>query len=260
MISKQKDNLLWFEFELFQPYSNIIRHGCFTKRGGVSQKPYAGLNVGSNVGDDPLHVRENQKQLCACFENTIDMLCEAEQIHTTNSCLIQTKPEKPPAADILLTNRPNIILMIKHADCQAALLYDPVHHAACSVHAGWRGLVQRAYTKALQEMNKHFSTSANDLLVGIAPSLQVCHSEFVDWKKSFPNDLWTFSKPNNHMDLIGIAKEELISSGVLPEHIEASSLCTFDEQELFFSYRREKTTGRCGTCIQLGAVKKKPSE
>lgn len=251
MHTRKKKSLQWFEFEIFQPYSDRIRHGCFTKLGGSSQGPYASLNVGSNVGDNPPDVMENRARIADCFESDLLHLFDVDQVHKTESVLIAQNPTSSIQADILLSDRPRSILMIKHADCQAALLYDPEHHVCAAVHAGWRGLVQKAYTKALSEMSRLWKSDPQKILVGISPSLKVCHSEFLSWKTDFPKEMHTFVREGNRMDLIGIAQHELVQARVSLKHIEIAPFCTYDLPELFFSYRKDKVTGRTATCIQL---------
>lgn len=251
MQKRQKNGLQWFEFELFQPHTHRIRHGCWTRLGGTSKGPYASLNVGSNVGDRTDDVMQNRARIADCFTSDLTHLFDVEQIHKTDCVLVKQDSTSSMRADILLSETPNHILMIKHADCQAALLYDPEHHVCAAVHAGWRGLVQKAYTKALYEMSRLWKTNPQHILVGISPSLGVCHSEFLSWKEEFPPEMWPFAREASHMDLNGIAKQEFLQAGVLAEHIEIANLCTYDTPELFFSYRRDKVTGRTATCIQL---------
>jgi YfiH family protein len=247
----KKKQLSWLEFDIFQPYCNRIRHGCFTRKGGTSQVPYSSLNVGSNVGDNPSHVEANRALIANCFDSELKYLFDVEQVHKTNSVLIQKEPTSFIQADILLNSTKNNILMIKHADCQAALFYDPEHHTCAVVHAGWRGLVQQAYTKAISEMTRLWKTNPKNLLVGISPSLSLSHSEFLSWQKDFPQEMWSWATPENKIDLLGISKQELTQAGVLFHNIECAQICTFETSDLFFSYRREKITGRNATCIQL---------
>ena len=247
----RNDSLSWLEFDIFQPYRTFIRHGCFTRQGGVSHGPYDSLNVGTNVGDIPTHVVQNRSLITKSLGIPAHLLFDVEQVHKTNHVLVNIKPTSHIQADILLTDKPNYALMIKHADCQAALLYDPEHHVCAAVHAGWRGLVQKAYTKALLEMKKLWNTNPQCVLVGISPSLGLCHSEFLSWKEDFPPELWPFQRGENKMDLLAIAQQELLQAGILAEHLEIAHICTYDTPERFFSYRREKMTGRTATCIKL---------
>lgn len=256
---KKTNPIICFEFELFQPYSHYLRHCCFTRQGGVSQAPYDSLNVSYSAGDNIDHVYENKARIARYFSVASDKLFDVEQVHgNAIEKAISTKTSHKKA-DILLSNTVSNVLMIKHADCQAALFYDPVHQAIAAAHAGWRGLVQNVYTKTIQAMSQEFNSHPKDVLVGISPSLGLLHSEFRSWKEEFPEPLWKFCSHNHHMDLRAIAHEELISAGILPKHIEIAPQCTFEEPDLFFSYRREQITGRCASCIQIYSSTKKTS-
>ena len=251
MLQQKQNQVEWLEFELFQPYRHRLLHGCFTRKGGVSNPPYDSLNVGLSVGDDRHDVLENRARIAQALGIDTSHLFDVEQIHTTDVVMVRDEPTSHRQADILLTETPNRLLMIKHADCQAGLFYDPVHHVCAAVHAGWKGLVQKAYTKAIHTMTQLWNTSPEDLLVGISPSLMLCHSEFRSWKEETPQEMWRFIKEEKHVDLMEMAKEELLRAAIAPHHIECARLCTFDCDELFFSYRRSKVTGRTATCITL---------
>lgn len=246
----EKNGLSWFEFEVFAPYKQYLSHACFTRKGGVSNVPYDSLNTGLSVGDAHEHVQENRRRIASHFNGTEDLLFSVEQVHGLDFFIAENTPPQERKGDILLTKTAQNILMIKHADCQAAILYDPIHHAVATVHAGWRGQVQKAYTKALDLMQRLWNTKTSDVLVGVSPSLGILHSEFLSWKEQFPEELWSFCH-KNHMDLKAIALYELLKAGVQEKNIEISPCCTFEQEELFFSYRRDHVTGRLATCVQL---------
>lgn len=273
------DGLAWYEFELFMPYKHKIKHACFTRKGGVSNGPYRSLNLGLSVGDNEEQVVENRRRVASFFDATLKQLFDLEQVHSTHSVEVFNAPfSSKPQGDILLTQAKNAVLLIKQADCQAAILYDPLHHVVSCVHAGWRGQVKRAYTTAIHEMEKKWKSRPKDILVGISPSLGFDKSEFLSWEEDFPKCFHAFVYPNNlknrtfskttldyethrstpehvqdkdHADLKAMARYELLEAGIVEEHIEISPLCTYEYEDLFFSYRRDKTTGRQGTAVQL---------
>ena len=250
MILQEKNGLSYFTFEIFLPFQDKLHHGCFTRKGGVSSPPFDSLNIGLSVGDIPENVLENRRRIASHFNISLEKLFHLEQVHGLDFFIANEGPQKDQKGDILLTNTKENVLMIKHADCQAAILYDPIHQALALVHAGWRGLVQKAYTKAITLMHTNWQTNPKDLLAGIAPSLGLSHSEFVSWQQEFTEEMWPFCHHNN-MDLKAIALNELLKAGLQKKNIEISPLCTFDNEELFFSYRRDHKTGRLATCAQL---------
>lgn len=153
--------------------------------------------------------------------------------------------------DAMITNTVHLGLLITHADCQSAILYDPINHALALVHCGWRGNVQSIYSHTIKKMRTHYGTKPENLLVGISPSLGPNYSEFINHHIEFPPSFKKHETTKNYFNLWDIAEEELLSSGVLSNHLEISRLCTFTNSNEFYSYRRDKTTARHGTVAFL---------
>ena len=141
--------------------------------------------------------------------------------------------------------------MIKHADCQACLIYDPEHNVIAAIHCGWRGNEQNIYDKVIKKLSSRWGSSPDSLLACIGPSLGPLHAEFTEWKKELPESFWPFQKEPNHFDLWAIAEDQLHKSGIKKSHIEIARMCTYEEKDLFYSFRRDGLTGRNATCIFL---------
>ncbi len=116
--------------------------------------------------------------------------------------------------------------MIRHADCQATIFYDPEHNAIANVHCGWRGNVQNIYRATAFEMRKTFSSKPENILVGISPSLGPEKSEFINYRKEFPESFLPYEIKPTYFDLWAISRMQLEASGILPHHIEVASICT----------------------------------
>lgn len=249
MRRKHKDGIQWLEFELLADIPNLV-HAVFLRHGGVSQGPFASLNMGLGTSDNPVHVRENRKRVKSVL--SVDRLISASQVHSDRVVHIDTPdPLNVGKADGLITQIPDIGLMIEHADCQAAIFYDPQHRALANVHAGWRGNVQNIYAKTIGQMRDAFGTSPQDLLVCISPSLGPNWGEFKHYREELPEQFWKFQVQPTYFDLWAIARMQLEECGVLPEHIECASICTRSHPEDFFSYRREKIHGNHATIAAL---------
>lgn len=169
-------------------------------------------------------------------------VCKLEQVH---SPWVYRAPASAPG-DGLYTTQKECALLIKHADCQAAIFYDPVSQTLACVHAGWRGLVQNIYTATIQKL-KGKGVNPRNLLVAIGPSLGPKNGEFKGWASYFPPHFGAYQVKENYFDLRAVAKDELISQGVLPHHIAIAPHCTVEEPALFHSWRRDKTHERNGT-------------
>lgn len=196
---------------------------------------------------DLFHAHYNKNYSKIDIETSLKKpLIEMEQIH---SDYVEWAPFKGPC-DGLITSKEDQALLIKHADCQAAIFWDPIEKRLACVHAGWRGLVKRIYTRAIEKLKSEGSNPAN-LLVAIGPSLGPMHAEFQGWKNYFPDSFGDFQVKENYFDLRAIAKDELVSQGILNEHLSIKNNCTFAESDNYHSYRRDKTTLRLSTVAYI---------
>lgn len=251
MILKKKNAIPYYAFSHFSSFPGLS-HGVFTREGGVSPPPFDTLNIGFSVGDDPARVEENRKRMLSLFPAKTPVFLH--QVHGT-ACLVlpegQEKPGLPPAADAVITNAENLHLVIQTADCQAVLVYDPVSRTIAGIHAGWRGCISGITEKVICLMEKEFCAKPQNMLAGISPSLGPCCGEFIHYKKEIPGRYWEFRVDETHFDFPAITRSRLIASGLQPENIEVSSICTKCNSRKFFSYRAEGKTGRFASVISL---------
>lgn len=179
----------------------------------------------------------------------LDKLLVLNQNHTKHVvCYPSTKGYH--FADGIMTSEKKVGLLIRHADCQAAFFYDPVKNVIAAVHAGFKGQVQRIYSETIHSLMTHYGSHASDLLVAISPSLGLDHAEFINYQNEFPSHLHKFMF-DGHMDLKVMALDELLGMGVLEKNIDIDDRCTHCDDELFFSYRKNKTESRLGSLIFL---------
>lgn len=248
------NRLQWLQFDLLSDIPRI-RHSVFLRHGGYSEGPYASLNVGQQIGDDPSLVHANVALIEKTLRSEIpewDKLvwgwgCHGKHIEEVDHSSPQTILE----CDGLITNIPRMTLMMKHADCQIALIYDPINHAIGNIHAGWRGSALNIYGEAIAKMQGQFGSDPANLLVCISPSLGPDESEFIHYRHELPEDFWQFQIRPAFFDFWAITEHQLQASGILPHHIEIARLSTYSNPHDYFSYRRDKITGRHATCITL---------
>ena len=249
MKRKKKGEVEWLEFELFSEIPELV-HGVFLRHGGISEGPFASLNVGGGTGDEPEKIVANRELIRQVMQ--LPALISGKQVHGVD---IVTVPGQDRllenSCDGLMTQKENLGLMIKHADCQAAIFYDPVNKVIANVHAGWRGSVQNIYAKTIETMQRQFGSRAQDLLVGISPSLGPLYAEFKNYRSELPECFWDYQVKPTYFDLWAISRMQLEEKGVLPYHIELASICTHSDSNNFFSYRRDKITGRHATVASL---------
>jgi len=201
MIKKKINNLEWLEFELLQDFAKI--------------KHFVSLST------PPQQV------------------ILANQVHGNHVERIQKPPKNELVCDALSTNTKNLAIGVKHADCQAGILYDPLHHAAACVHCGWRGSVQNIFCKSIEHMRKHFHSSPSDLLFCVGPSLGPENAEFINYKSELPKKFWDYQIKPNYFDFWEITKSEALACGIDPNHIEIAKLDTYSGP--FYSYRQDRS-------------------
>lgn len=250
MIRKQYGDIHWLEFELLAPFQEL-KHAIFLRCGGKSKGNFDSLNLSFNMGDDPRNVESNISLIKKIL--SIDRLAAAEQIHQDG--IVEVDPsnfETIAQYDALMTNHQQIGLKVSHADCQAAIFYDPVHRAVATVHCGWRGQVCNIYAKAIAAMKEAYGSNPADLHVTISPSLGPQHAEFINFREEFPEPFWQFRVSEYHFDLWALAVWQLKQAKILSSHIQVAEMCTYVNSEDCFSYRRGKRiTGAHGTVAVL---------
>lgn len=253
MLRKEKNGVTWLEFFLLQEFPHV-QHGVFTRNGGVSCGACNSLNVAFDVGDSAEHVQENRArvQKSISTEQHSPEVIYANQEHSDAIFQIKTPqslPPEPPKCDVMMTHVPNLALVIKHADCQVAIFYDPENNVCANVHAGWRGSVRNVYKKTIEMMKHEYGTKPENLIVCISPSLGPQAAEFKNYKVELPEEFWDFQIKPTYFDFWGISQWQLLQCGVLLQHIEIAKICTYSTPAEFFSYRREKISGRHATCV-----------
>lgn len=241
--------LQWLEYKLLKDYAHVA-HATFTRHGGVSQGRFASLNLGHSTADHPAHVKENHELVRKTMG--VERVIYPHLSHGVGVQRITSLSSAIPHADAIYTTVPGIGIGVTHADCQAAIFYDPVHEAIAVVHCGWRGNVQNIYARVIETLHSDLGTQAHDLLVCISPSLGPDHAEFKNYKQELPQEFWEFATKPEHFDLWAISRMQLTRAGVLPERIEFAGLCTMCETKDYFSYRVDNT-GRNATVVALRA-------
>ena len=246
-----KSKLEWMEYDLLESYPHVI-HGTFTRRGGVSKEPCATLNVGESTSDSAESVKANREQIRKALD-----VAKVIYPHQSHGVVVHRMTAKNqdiiPQADAMYTTEKNVGLAIQHADCQAAIFYDPVHEAIGVAHCGWRGTAQNIYARLIEAMQREIGTKSHNLIVCISPSLGPDHAEFINYKQELPKELWEFGtgQKANHFDFWAISKSQLLKCGVLEKNIEIAEVCTSCNTEDYYSYRAEKDTGRNATIVAL---------
>jgi len=253
--------------------SDRVVHAFSTRQGGVSLAPYATLNLGASVGDDPTAVEENRRRFFGTFGVESSQVVRVKQVHgegvlTVTEDLVSRRGfpgvllDERYEYDALVTNLPGLPLVVSTADCLPLLIHDPVRGAVAAVHAGWRSTAKRIAARALGAMATAYGTDPKDCRVAIGPGIRGCCYEVGDEvTKAMAVALPTWeahaegTRPNHwRLDLAGVNRALLEAAGVRARRIADVGLCTACRTDLFFSHRAEKArTGRMMNLILLRA-------
>ncbi|SHI62712.1 conserved hypothetical protein [Lutispora thermophila DSM 19022] len=253
-------NLIYLTIPEFSN-TGIVRHCFTTKQGGVSKGIYASLNT-SPFKDEPIEVtNKNLDLVCSAIGIDYKKLIMSKQVHGDNVLIVDENFLKKKSShdqpiqgyDALVTNLPNVPLMTFYADCVPIYLLDPVNKAIGLVHSGWRSTVLHIVKKTIEKMKMIYNTKPEDLLAAIGPSIEKdCFEVDEDaaemFRRNFSNhsDI-VFDKSSGKylIDLWAANRKLLLESGVRQYNINESRMCTKCNDDLFFSYRRNK--GRNGS-------------
>ncbi len=254
----EQDGLVFYQFSQW----DRLQHGIFTRHGGVSQAPWASLNLGGNVGDSPAAVRQNHERMFAALRLDERRACTVWQVHSAD-VLIANRPVPGRRwlglADSMITDRPDTPLAMRFADCAPLLFYDPVRGAIGLAHAGWRGVVRGVGANTVRAMEQAYGCRPRDIQAAIGPCIGPRRYQVGDdvvtavrnYFGTIENLIrWDPEDRAAYFDLWEANRLDLEHAGV--EQIEIAGLCTAERTDEFFSHRAEKgRTGRFGAVLCL---------
>ncbi|MGI9105817.1 MAG: peptidoglycan editing factor PgeF [Pyrinomonadaceae bacterium] len=232
-----------------------------TRAGGCSPMPADALNLAGFDEDAAANIHENRRRFLALFPDPDRKwrLATCWQVHGADVRRIREETialdTNEKRCDALTTNVSNILLGVQTADCVPIILGDARNRACAAVHAGWRGTAASIALRALERMSEAYGTRAEDVRAAIGPAANVCcyevGSEVIDtFRARFADadELLTPTRDGHaRIDLQRANHQQLTGAGVAPTRIHTTPFCTICRNDLFFSYRREKTLyGRTG--------------
>jgi YfiH family protein len=236
-------------------------HAVFTRIGGTSLPPFASLNVGQLVGDDPLRVQENHERVFSTLGIQKDAVVTARQVHGARVAVVGTDARGRiiPSTDALITQSPNTYLMMRFADCLPLMLCDSRRSAVALVHCGWRGVLAGVVEHAVQALQRSAGSRPATLIAAVGPSIGPCCYEVGPDVIRLVRQVFGRKdgllprQPNGrrHFDLPAAVRTKLLATGV--QQIEESQICTACHVDEFYSHRAESgRTGRFAALIGRG--------
>ena len=246
----------------FTSYDNQgLYHAVFTRQGGISPTPWKSLNFGASVGDDINRVKQNRENALAVLNINPDSSYDVYQVHGTEIALTNRplrQGEHHIKADAIITNTPNVTLMMRFADCVPIFLFDPINRVIGLAHAGWIGTVNKIAEKTIQKMKLRFETNPEDVMAAIGPSIGPDHyavgMEVIDKVlSSFGDKGKQLILRNNEKSFFNLWKaNKVILNEAGVNKIEVAEVCTNCDLNNWYSHRGEHgKTGRFGVVLGL---------
>lgn len=265
----EKDGVLVYEFPALAAHS-CVKHGMSTRLGGVSEGIFESMNLSFGRGDDPANVMENYRRFCAVVGVTAERCVMTRQTHLTNvRCVTEEDAgcgvmRKRTYDDIdgLVTDVPDLPLVILTADCVPLFFADPKRRVVAAAHSGWRGTAGAIGVEVIRVMKESYGCDPKDILCAVGPSIGPCCFE-VDYPvvEAFSEkpffDASCFTDDNNgkyHVNLWEINRRILLSAGVPAENITVGDLCTRCHPDVLWSHRA--TDGKRGSLAGIIALAK----
>ncbi|KGX88527.1 peptidoglycan editing factor PgeF [Pontibacillus litoralis] len=237
-----------------------LKAGMTTRLGGEGVAPYDSFNLGWHVPDAHEIVLRNRQKLAQLLEFPLQNWVSGQQVHGTLIHQVTkqdvgkgalSQASAIPQCDGLLTNEKGVLLTAFYADCVPLLFHDPINGWIGIAHAGWRGTVAGIGSKMVQALIER-GAKASNIRVAIGPSITGEAYEVDDHVvKHIPScyrqEPFVVEKHDGKymLYLQRFHKQLLLNEGLSEHHIDITQYCTYRNEELFFSYRRDNgQTGR----------------
>lgn len=270
-LRRNEQNLWHGKFSAFP--EDLVVHAVSTRIGGVSKPPFDGLNLALHVGDNPADVLANRKKFIRSLGFNTEDIVTPNQVHGEKIFRVEEEhrglgslnySDAIPETDSLITNVPELPLMLCFADCVPIFFVDTENFAVGLAHAGWKGTLKKIASKTFLAMKENFGTRAKNCLVGIAPSIGPCCYEIGEevretCKKIFPEHTEKLLAERDgkfFLNLWAANKIQLLEAGLPEENIDVAGECTCCKSSWYFSYRAARKnnfdeTGRIAAVIAL---------
>jgi len=233
-----------------------ITHVVSTRSGGISKDNYATMNLSEYCGDDSSTVSNNREIVSAFLHIPSENIQVPCQIHGDKIAVVdesfkvlskENRKQILNGVDALISTVPDLFVAVSTADCVPVLLYAPDRKIVAAIHAGWRGTVQQIVSKTVLYLKEMYDCNVKEILAGIGPSIGLdafeVGEEVVEAfnNAGLVNDLIlkrNLQTGKAHIDLWEANRQQLLDVGLDAKHIEVASICTYTNNDDFFSARR----------------------
>ncbi len=246
-----------------------IAHAFTTRLGGVSEPPFDSLNLGTSRDEPSDNIMSNYHRLADAYGLDFSRMTLVRHEHGDNILTLSSDDagrgvsrEPFGFCDGFVTNDPSIVLMTCHADCSAFFLYDRRTRSIGLAHAGWKGMYKRIGQKLALRMKAEYGADPADMIAAIGPCIcEKCFEVERGLAERFAGefdcpDIYTAGSGDKadkgYVSLRAAAIIQLMDAGVPADSISVMRHCTFEEKELFYSYRRDgHDTGSMAAFLKL---------
>jgi YfiH family protein len=226
-----------------------VRACTTTRAGGVSEGPWASLNLGDHVDDDPAAVAANRARLAG----ELALPREPQWLRQVHGTRVRAPDAEADCADACFEDRPGRVCAVLTADCLPVLLCNAAGTRVAAAHAGWRGLV----AGVLEQTAARFDDPPAQILAWLGPAIGPQAFEVGDEVRAAFVGADTAAaahfvakRPGHWLaDLYGLARLRLARAGIT--QVSGGGFCTYREPERFYSYRRDGITGRMASLIWI---------
>lgn len=239
IIHVKKGDVEYLQFRELLKYGDKLQHA-------YSLKPL-------QFSDKNEHSLANYKKICETLNIDSNKIIKSAQKHTdVVKDIKEYTTESFEFVDGFITNKKNIPLVTKYADCTPIILYDKMKNVIGNVHSGWRGTLQRISVKAVKMMEEKYNCDPADIIVCIGPCIKQCHfqveEDFIDkFKQEFGNVEKYYKtgeviegKQKYYFDTTNLIIDYLTEIGINRANIFDSNICSVCNVANMSSYRAEK--------------------
>ena len=247
---KNSEKIPFYQFSSLEPCADVVAHAVFTRASG------------------DVRVMPNRAAMQLFFEEQFlngrrTVMISANQTHSDHVLVLRQGDALPVVTEVddtdaFVTNRRDVTLLVKTADCQSVLLFDPGARSSGAdssgvlglVHSGWRGSLQNIVGKTVAAMCGEFGADPGRIVACIGPSIGPCCHEFTDPVSELPPEFHPYIlEYGRHVNFLAATRDQLVARGVRLPAIEFSGVCTCDRTDEFYSFRKDRLTGRFGMMV-----------
>jgi YfiH family protein len=266
-------SLVYYQFESLAEKG--LRHGVFTRQGGVSEGIYRSLNLSRSTGDALEPVRENRRRMFEALAMRPEQSLTSWLVHSNTVRVVSEADlgQDDVHADAMITRTRGLALTLRFADCVPVLFFDPQRLVIGIAHAGWVGITVGVLPATVQAMHDAYGCDPNDVRACVGPSIgpdkfEVGEDVATKIQAAVPEPVITYPRIHTnghesgtnsakgdaatkpHVDLWRAAQAQLNVAGV--SQVQIAGLCTASNTAEWFSHRAEKgKTGRFGAVIEM---------